>query len=292
MELRECECQPMHEASVTLALSAAPGGSRPDPEVLAVDPETRFQPVKSADRTLEILETLAAARGRLSLGALARDLGIPKSSLHSILRTMQSRHWVESDPDGRYFGLGVKALVVGASYVESSDSVAAAQPVLDWLASQLGETVHLGRLDGSDVVYLAKRESSHPLRLYSAIGRRLPAHSTALGKALLAERRPSDIDLLLPEELPQLTPNTITRRSELQQELQAIRTRGYSIDDEENSEGIRCFAVTLRTAAPARDALSYSIPLIRLTPQLENEAVLLLRQARTQLEARTRLLGA
>lgn len=257
-----------------------------------MESETRFQPVKSADRTLEILETLAAARDRLSLGVLARNLGIPKSSLHSILRTMQSRQWVESDADGRYFGLGIKALVVGATYVDSSDAVATAQSVLDWLAAQLGETVHLGRLDGVEVVYLAKRESSHPLRLYSAIGRRLPAHSTALGKALLAERRPSEIDVLLPEELARLTPNTITQRADLQQELEAIRTRGYSIDNEENSQGIRCFAVPLHTAVPARDALSYSIPLMRVTPQIENEAVLLLQQARNQLEARTRLLGA
>jgi len=69
--------------------------------------------------------------------------------------------------------------------------------ILDDLARQFGETVHLGRLDGAHIVYLAKRESVHPLRLYSAIGRRLPAHATALGKALLAERPDDVVDEVL-----------------------------------------------------------------------------------------------
>lgn len=252
-------------------------------------PEDRFQPVKSADRTLEILETLAAAADRMSLGELARNLGIPKSSLHGILRTMERRRWVEADLSGTRFGLGVQALLVGAAYVETDDVVATAQPVLDWLAGELGETVHLGRLDGDDIVYLAKRESRHPLRLYSAIGRRLPAYATALGKALLAQRRDSEVDALLTWPLPRLTPNTITDPPALHKELDAIRERGYSVDNEENAEGIRCFAVALATALPPTDAISFSIPIFRLSPETEREAIQLLRQAKERLEARTRL---
>ena len=124
----------------------------------------------------------------MALVELARELDIPKSSLHGILRTMIARGWVETDATGTRFGLGVRALQVGAAYLDSDDTVGLVASLLDELAQEFGETVHLGRLDGADVVYIAKRESMHPLRLFSAIGRRLPAHATALGKALLAQR--------------------------------------------------------------------------------------------------------
>lgn len=169
-----------------------------------------FQPVKSSTRTLEVLEALAASPQRRSLVDLARALDIPKSSLHGILRTMAQRGWVESDPTGTRFGLGVRALQVGAAYLTSDDTVGLLGGVLDDLSRQFGETVHLGRLDGAHIVYLAKRESVHPLRLYSAIGRQLPAHATALGKALLAERPDDALDGLLTWPLPALTPHTVT----------------------------------------------------------------------------------
>src|SRR5262247_1527598 len=135
--------------------------------------------VKSADRTLEVLEALAAAPRRQSLVELCAALDIPRSSLHGLLRTCTARGWVEADETGTRFGIGLRALRVGASYVDTDDEIQRLQPVLDRLSAQFGETVHLGRLDGCDVVYLAKRESTHPLRLFSAIGRRLPAHATA-----------------------------------------------------------------------------------------------------------------
>lgn len=253
--------------------------------------EDDFQPVKSADRTLEVLETLARAQRPLSLGELAKSLTIPKSSLHGLLRTLQKRQWVEATASGSHFGLGVRTLMVGAAYVESSQSVTASTKVLDWLSDQLGETVHLGRLDGPDVIYLAKRESRHPLRLYSAVGRRLPAHSTALGKALLARRRTSELAAILSPPLVALTPHTITDLQDLHDELERIRQRGYSIDDEENAVGIKCFAIALDTAVPAQDAISLSIPTTRLTPDLEREVAELLMQAKQRLDA-SAVLGA
>jgi len=218
------------------------------------------QPVKSADRTLEILEALAAG-GRRTLGELARDLAIPKSSLHGILRTMASRGWVETDPTGTRFGLGLTALQVGSAYLDTDDLVGLLGGVLDELAAAFGETVHLGRLDGAYVVYVAKRESVHPLRLYSAIGRRLPAHATALGKALLAERPAAELDALLPDPLPRLTRRTIVDRGSLDAELAEIRARGYALDHEENTEGIVCVARAVR----ATDAISLSVPAARMT---------------------------
>ncbi len=241
--------------------------------------ESQFQPVKSADRTLDVLEELADANGHRSLGELSKSLDIPKSSLHGILRTLAQRGWVQPDESGNRFALGLRSLRVGAAYVDRDDTVSRAQPVLDWISEELGEAVHLGRLDGADVVYLAKRDSVHPLRLYSAIGRRLPAHATALGKAMLATRVPSEVERLLPAELVPLTPSTITDHDALRTELDRIRSDGYAFDNEENSEGIRCFAVAISPAVPgpATDAISVSIPVFRLTDEVQGHAIALLR---------------
>jgi DNA-binding IclR family transcriptional regulator len=162
--------------------------------------------------------------------------------------------------------------------------VAQAQPVLDWLSSSCNEAVHFGRLDGADIVYLAKRESRHALRLFSAIGRRLPAHATALGKSLLARRSDEEVEQLLTWPLARLTPNTLTERRALFDELEDIRRRGYAIDREENSEGITCFAVALDTAGPPQDAISLSIPILRLDGELEDRAVSLLSEAKQAVE--------
>jgi DNA-binding IclR family transcriptional regulator len=233
-----------------------------------MDRMTQVQPpVKSADRTLEVLEALAASRTRRSLVDLSRALDIPKSSLHGILRTMARRGWVETDATGTRFGLGVRALEVGAAYLDADDAVGLMAGVLDDLAREFGEAVHLGRLDGPDVVYLAKRDSVHRLRLYSAIGRRLPAHATALGKALLACVDDPCDQLRWP--LPELTTNTITDRDALLAELHRTRVRGYAVDQQENTDGIVCFAVAVPLATPPTDAISVSIPLARIAPDTE-----------------------
>jgi DNA-binding IclR family transcriptional regulator len=250
-----------------------------------------YQPVKSADRTLEVLEVLAGSPNRRGLGELARELGIPKSSLHGILRTMAQRGWVEADATGTRFGVGVRALQVGAAYLDTDSAVALLGGVLDELAAEFGETVHLGRLDGPYVVYLAKRESVHPLRLFSAIGRRLPAHATALGKVLLAERGEAELDRMLPDPLPTLTPHTITDRGALGGQLAAVRERGYAVDREENTEGIACFAVAVPYREPATDAISISVPVARTRASTEKNMVAALRRAVTQLRSARNLVS-
>jgi DNA-binding IclR family transcriptional regulator len=253
-------------------------------------PAEAFQPVKSASRTLDVLEALAESRQRRSLVELARALEIPKSSLHGILRTMIRRGWVEADATGTRFGLGIRALQVGAAYLEADDATGLLAGVLDDLATQFGETVHLGRLDGAHVVYLAKRESVHPLRLYSAIGRHLPAHATALGKALLAERPDEVVDRLLTWPLPALTRHTITDPDALHAELATIRARGYAVDREENTEGMVCFAVAVPLHSPPVDAVSLSVPVSRLDPGSEERIVAALRAAVDQVRAARALL--
>jgi DNA-binding IclR family transcriptional regulator len=245
--------------------------------------------VKSADRALEVLEIVADAGSPLSLNDLASSMNIPKSSLHAIIRTMVQRQWLESEPSTSRVSLGLRALLVGSRYVEGNDHLASVQPVLDWLSAGLGETVHYGQLDQADIVYLAKRESVHPLRLYSAIGRRLPAHATALGKAILAQRTPSEVHAILPETLTSLTAHTITDMHTLDVELEKIRQQGYSVDNEENTEGLRCFAVPVLTGGASQYAVSFSIPIFRLTESMAADAVALLQQAQYRIQAQARM---
>ena len=250
--------------------------------VSANDEDVEFMPVKSADRTLEVLEYLSA-HGSGGLVTMSKDLGIPKSSLHSLLRTLEHRGWAESDPTRSFYRLGLNALITGASYVEQDMVVSRTSEVLDDLADATGETVHLGRLEGGEVVYMAKRESKHPLRMFSAIGRRLPAHATALGKAMLAELPDERIRAILPETLAASTEYTITSSAALVDHLASVRQSGYAIDDQEATLGLRCFAVTLPFGHPSKDAISCSVPFARLTESREQEIVDLLLAAQRQL---------
>ena len=145
--------------------------------------------VKSANRALIVLEYLASAGSPKSLGEIADALVIPKSSLHGLLRTLQQRGWLsvdESDAGLRY-RVGPQALTVGASFLLSDDIVRRSTGLLDNLSLRIGETIHLGVLENVEVMYLAKRDAKHNLRLVSGVGVRLPAYATALGKVLLAE---------------------------------------------------------------------------------------------------------
>jgi DNA-binding IclR family transcriptional regulator len=237
-----------------------------------------FQPVKSAGRTLDLLELLADQPGPWTLVDLARELGIPKSSLHGLLRTLTGRGWVHTDDTGSRFRLGMRALRVGAAYLDGDDTVGLIGGVLDELSRRFGEAVHLGRLDGDQVVYLAKRDSVHRLRLYSAIGRRLPAHATALGKALLAEHPDADADRMVSWPLARLTPHTVTDRRRFHAALADVRASGYAVDREENAEGINCLAMAVPLAVPAVDAVSISVPATRLGTELEASIVAGLRE--------------
>lgn len=220
--------------------------------------------VKSADRTVEVLELLARAADPMTLSEIHRELAYPKSSLFVLLRTLVGRGWVETDRRGTGYSIGVRALLVGTSYLDQDPVISAATRVLDELRAEVNETVHLARLDGADVVYLASRESAHHLRLTSRVGRRLPAHATSLGKALLAQRPDADVLALLPDPLPAITANTRTDRPGLLADLAATRERGYAAERGENTAGLGCFAVALAYRSPAIDAISCSVPFARL----------------------------
>lgn len=237
---------------------------------------TEVRRVKSAVRTVELLEYLAArAEQPTRIRDVCAALDMPRSSAHALLRTLVAQGWVRSheagDDSGSLYSIGMRALLVGTSYLDADPYLPLIVPFLDDLRGQLDETCHLGRLDGHDVVYLATSESRHRTR--HKVGRRLPAYATALGKSLLAERVGAECDAHLPTELTPLTPRTVTDRAVLVSELDEIRVRGYATETEENMVGIKCFAVTLRYRWPASDAISASVPLARLTPDREREII-------------------
>jgi DNA-binding IclR family transcriptional regulator len=234
--------------------------------------------VKSAVRTVALLEYLAARQDRPArIREISAALDMPRSSAHALLRTLMAQGWVRADDSGTLYGIGIRALLVGTSYLDSDPYLPMITPFLEDLHSELDETFHVGRLDGPDVVYLATRESRQYRRAASRVGRRLPAYATALGKALLAERFGADRDGHIPADLVPLTPRTMTDRAQLEEALETARVRGYAADDEENTAGLRCFAVALRYTRPAQDAISASIPIARLTPARECEIVEALR---------------
>ncbi|MER8045139.1 IclR family transcriptional regulator [Streptomyces sp. NPDC094032] len=252
--------------------------------------DTGGAPVKSAVRTVELLEYFAGRPGLHALAAVQEAVGYPKSSLYMLLRTLVELGWVETDATGTRYGIGVRALLVGTAYIDGDEVVATARPTLDRLSDDTTETIQLARLDGTDVVCLATRRSPHHLRPFTRVGRRLPAHATALGKALLATHTDEQVRRLLPGTLPALTEHTLTDREELIEELRAIRERGYAVDREENTLGLRCFGIALPYRTPARDAVSCSVPVARLTQgheQLVREALF---DARDRLALATRRL--
>jgi DNA-binding IclR family transcriptional regulator len=220
--------------------------------------------VKSAERTLDVLELLASTEQPLTLSEISRKLEMPKSSLHKLLGTMERRRWVETDEVSHTrYRIGLHALLIGTRYVDIDEVVQLAQPLLTAITETLQEASHLGRLDGGDIVYLAKRESPHPLRMFSAVGRRLPAHATAMGKAILAGLPWEEVDSLLPHRLARLTSKTIATRPALKDELDRVRAEGFAVDDEESAELMRAVAIALPDFS-SRNAISVSAPTARL----------------------------
>jgi DNA-binding IclR family transcriptional regulator len=239
--------------------------------------------VKSAARTVDVLEHLAARDNRpVRLRELSEEMGIPRSSLYALLQTLVARGWVRTDATGSLYGIGIRALLAGTDYIDTDPRVALVRSFLDEAAETLGETIHFARLDGDDVVYLATRESRQYLRTWSRVGRRLPSHVAALGKALLAERG----DEALPAEpLRRLTPHMVPDRAALAAELAQTRERGYAVDREGGVLGIVGFGFVLRYDAPAVDAISCSVPVARLTSAHEREIVEVMRAIRGKIEA-------
>jgi DNA-binding IclR family transcriptional regulator len=196
---------------------------------------------QTLDRALGVLQEVARSRGRgVTLAECANTLGFSKASTHRILHVLVRRGFLRFDDDRGVYLLGLTNLRMGMQFLDDLDLRRVALPVLRELAAETRETVHLGVLDGSSVVYIEKVESPQAVRMYSRIGSTMPAYCTGVGKAILAWLQPANLDRALPDRLQARTANTITDRAELKRHFQMVRERGYSTDDVENEEGIRC----------------------------------------------------
>ncbi|XVV08211.1 IclR family transcriptional regulator [Actinoplanes sp. CA-131856] len=240
--------------------------------------------VKSAARVLDLLDDIAAHGPGTQL-QLATRLGIPKSSLHALLRTMCARGWLDTDETGSVYRLGVHTLTVSSAYLDGDPVISRAGSVMDEIATATEETVHLGRLEGAEIIYTAKRESKHPLRMYSAVGRRLPAYMTALGRAMLAELPGEDRDALVPHEIKPVTTQTITDRDALLAIIEKAGQLGYAEESEESCLGVRCFGVTLPFSHRSMDALSVAVPISRLDQAREDFIIETLLSVKARLSA-------
>src|SRR5690606_19355800 len=129
--------------------------------------EPEGQPVKSAERTVRILETLAASPTRLTLSQLQEATGYPRSSLHALVRTLRDLHWIEADETGSAFGVGAHALLSGTAYLDRDPALPYAYETLEDLRAELGYTIHYARRDAAHVFYLASRESRDSVRIVS-----------------------------------------------------------------------------------------------------------------------------
>lgn len=244
-------------------------------------------PVKSADRALEILEVMTRTERPLTYTDLVHALHYPRTSLYCLLQTMVERGWASFDETNRTYTIGIRALEAGNTYTRCLGLVERALPLMETIRNELDETVQLAVLDGVQNVYIAKVDGRQTLTLASEVGRRLPAYATGVGKALLAGLGQAELEARLDAmELQPITPNTITDKARLLTQLTGIRRRGYAVDNEEYTIGIRCVAVPIYDYSQHTVAgLSVSVPAIRFTPAHRRQAYMLLDQAATQISA-------
>jgi DNA-binding IclR family transcriptional regulator len=205
----------------------------------------RIYRVPAVWRALDVLEYLGD-NGEASFKEIYPNLNIPKSSVYQILETLQSRGYVRKVGDSQKLILGFKLVALGSQTVSRLDIRAEAIPFLNELNAKTKMTCHLSILDGLEGVYLIKVESSHLIRMNSYEGKRLPLHSTATGKTLLAwldEKRKEEI--LKRIKLKRLTGKTITKVLDLKKNLELVRKRGWAFDDRENEAHIRGIAAPI-----------------------------------------------
>lgn len=198
--------------------------------------------VPALERADVILQLVAANPSRMKLIDLSKTIGINKSSMFSLLKTMEALNWVVCDKDGTY-ALGSKFGSFGSAYFKQFDFFLWFHREASSTRDKLNETIQLAKLDRENIFYLSKVEANSPVRLISEPGMTLPAYATALGKVLLSQLPDSILDEMYPgETLQQLTPQTIGSKTLLKQELIDIRRNGYALDHQEAVIGFCCVA--------------------------------------------------
>jgi len=239
---------------------------------------------QAVGRALGVLKVLAASSGELSGNAIAAELGLSSGTANRIIRALIADDLVASNPETDCYYLGSGTVLLGQA-AQRSFGIDKMLPLLEQLNAETKESVNLSIRNGSESVVMMRVQSTLPLRFEQRTGARFPLYATASGKAILAMSRHSDMYLkTLPRRLPKITPYTLESAEELAKELQETRERGYSIDEQENVEGVRCVgAPVLDSNGCAQAALVIQVPSVRMPKsrvrQLGERAVLAAKEA-------------
>lgn len=213
----------------------------------ATPPNRREVPPSMAERITLIMDTFDGRNSRRTLEDVATLTQLPRSTAHRILDQLVRLGWLDHTTAG--YALGRRALSLAGRDGGHGEIREAAAPLLHALQTRTNLVVHLAVLDGAEVYYLDKVGGIFATSVPSRVGGRAPAHSTALGKSMLAWMEPEDVDAGLRERIGRMTPRTIGEMGTLHQELHRIRKRkGLAFEREECFPGIACVAAAVRGA--------------------------------------------
>lgn len=225
--------------------------------------EDQGRTIQSVRITINILRVLQE-NGRTGVTELAKELGHSKSTIHSHLATLEAEEMVVRDNGGYRISLGI--LDLSTSVREQIGNYGVIRKEVNDLAEQTGEIAQFGVEEFGQVAYLSKSSGSQAVNTASRPGTYQPMFSTSLGKVILAflsDKRTEEI--IQSTEFEALTPQTITSRGELWDELEQIKEQGYAIDDEENIQGVRCVSAPVNNDRTVLGAISITGPSSRFT---------------------------
>ncbi|MFF2246178.1 IclR family transcriptional regulator [Arthrobacter sp. NPDC058130] len=245
-----------------------------------MDPKGAVTGVQSVQRTFALLERMGASGGEAGISELATDLGVALPTAHRLIRTLTKMGYVRQLPSRRY-ALGPSLALLGGK--ASGFFAEWARPVLSRLEAKINETANLATLDGDMVTYIGQVPGRRQMRMFIEVGKRVPLHSTGVGKAILAQLDDDKaIQLLQGNKMLRYTETTIVDFEAMRQELALIRGRGYAVDEGEQEMGVRCYAMGVPGAVVPM-AVSVSGPTSRMTAERESSIVASLRAAALEL---------
>jgi DNA-binding IclR family transcriptional regulator len=206
----------------------------------------KTQTVPALDRGLSILELLAKSRAGLTLPELVEQSGLPRSSVHYLLVTLERRGYVQRNERTSRYLFGVNLVSLANSAWNGLSLRQQAAPFLSSLARRTQMTAHMAILKDGEAVIVAKHSPIDGIRMATWVGKRMEVHCTGLGKALIAYLSGSQLECILREHgLPRHNENTISSPKKLREELVRVVQHGFSLDDEEDELGLRCIGAPL-----------------------------------------------
>lgn len=239
---------------------------------------------KPTERVLKVLLTLSSDTIGLTLTEISEKTDIPKSTLSAILRTLLEMQFISVNELNQYM-IGVNCFKVGENFLKSIDGIEIIRNYMKEIVSECNEICQLGILNRNKVLYIEKIDPLRSIKLVSSVGMHLPAHSTALGKALLSQYDNKYIRNLINDDMEKLTDNTITDLDKLINDIEQARIKGFASEVGESSEGVECIAVPLSNNGITFAAISISIPSFRSSKEKSDKISNLLLKYKEIIEA-------